>query len=1308
MADNENLHTPEPHAAPASTLVDKIIDLALGLGGGAMTLMSGLLAAALILYSGYAIYDSLNIEQGAASNAWELLELKTEIFDEEETPLGLQTLEDTVEDYRAWLTVYGTNIDYPVVQGSDDVFYSSHDIFKNNSITGAIYLDSGNSSDFSDSYNVIYGHYMDSGAMFGSLKNMAGSETGLIVTPNEIYDVQFFAVLKTDAYEERIYNVGNRMDDVIDFLDSNGEGGVGIGTDILYYNKDLLGDDAYKIVALSTCERALTNERLVVLGRMDKRIIMKNITVSKIWDDNNDQDGIRPASLEVTASNGSTAVLNEDNSWTATISVPKFDNLGEITYTWYENDITGYEQTGNVTLGDETTITNRHIPEVTSVAVRKIWDDDNNRDGLQPESLKVILSNGEEVTLKAENNWTARITDLPKYENHGTLIEYTWTEETVTGYELTTEVSGDTTILKNKHTPETINVSVEKKWDDNQNQDGIQPDNITVSLHAGDKVIRTLKLDETNSWTETVPELLKYEAGQEINYYWTENDIAGYELTTSVTGMHTVLTNKHIPAVKSLTVRKIWDDNENQDGIRPRNLRVRLSNGDTVSLNEGNRWTATINNLPVYQSGVEIAYSWTEEDVDGYYLNGTAIDGNITILTNRHDTATTVATVVKVWEDDNNRDGIRPDNLTVTLSNGDQVTLSDENDWMETISGLPMNAGGQPITYTWTEDDVNDYTLESSVSGTTTTLTNTHSPAVKNATVKKVWEDDNDRDRVRPGSVMAILLANGNPVDTVELNIGNEWTATITGIPVNDQGQPIVYTWSEEDVAGYTMTAAEEENTTILTNTHEIATTSVTVKINWNDASDQDGIRPDQVTVTLSNGDTVVVTAEDGWTATIDNLPVYEEGELIKYTWTEEDIDGYTLTDTAIDGYTTVLTNTHVPAVKSLTVVKIWEDDNDRDRIRPSILRVNLLADGETVKTFSLNISNNWSAIAESVPVNKAGQEITYTWEEDELNGYTLTSEDADGVTTLTNTHEPQATELTVKKLWDDDDNRDGLRPETLIVTLLANEKTDQTVELNADNEWTATVSVPVLMEGRPITYEWTEPGIPGYTEAKETDGTDTLFTNTHAAETTDRTIRIIWFDNDNQDGIRPESLTVTLMAGGEAVQTVILNPANEWSYTISDLPVYSEGVQIIYSWAETVPNGYYRTNTTVNNRVTTLTNTHEPETIRLTVVKQWISDEEPDRPYAITMRLLSGTGNGRATTRYIMLTAAGGWTRTLNRLPRYEAGVEIQYVWSEVPVSGYKLISTKTEGILTVFTNEKATPLSGDAQTIQWGDCFE
>ncbi len=831
---------------------------------------------------------------------------------------------------------------------------------------------------------------------------------------------------------------------------------------------------------------------------------------------------------------------------------------------------------------------------------------------------------------------------------------------------------------------------------------------MTVSLHAGEKVIRTLPLNESNTWTETVPGLHKYELGQEINYFWTENEVAGYTLTPSVTGTHTVLTNKHIPAVKSLTVMKIWDDNNNQDGIRPRNLRVTLSNGMSVRLNEGNEWTATLDNLPVYSNGVEIVYTWTEEEVNGYHLNGTAEDGNITVLTNRHETATTVVTVIKIWDDDSNRDGIRPADLTVTLSNGDQVVLNPDNEWMETISGLPLNANGQPIEYTWTEEDVEGYSLETTVSGTITTLTNKHDPLKKSLTVQKAWEDDNDRDRIRPDSVTAILLANDNPVQTVVLDADSSWTATIENLPVNDKGQEIKYTWSEEDITGYELSVSEEDDPTVLTNTHHIATTSVTIRKVWDDASDQDGIRPEQLSATLSNGDTVTLNAENDWTATIDNLPVNEEGVPIVYTWTEEDVEGYTLTDTAIEGYSTVLTNTHIPAVRTLTVNKVWEDDNDRDRIRPSILKVSLLADGETVKTFSLNVSNSWSATAEDMPVNKSGKEIVYTWEEDELNGYTLTSEEVDGATTLTNTHEPQATELTVRKVWDDDNDRDGLRPESLVVTLMANEKVDQTAELNAENDWTVTVNVPVLSEGRPITYEWTEPGIPNYTGTQEVDGTVTVFTNTHAVQTTDLTIRKIWNDNNNQDGLRPQNLVVTLMADDEAAQTVTLNAANEWEFTVRDLPVYNEGVQIVYRWAETIANGYVRTNTTVNNRVTTLTNTHVPETFRLTVVKEWVNDEEPDRPNSVTMRLLSSAGNGRAETRYISLTAANGWTRTITQLPRYEEGREIQYAWSEVPVSGYQLTNTVTEGIVTTFTNEKGVPLSGFSENIEVGDCFE
>ena len=116
MADPyDPMKDPTKHAAPSKTLMDKVIELALGAGGGTVTLLSGLLAAVLILYSGFVLYDTFSTEQAAAANAWDLLQFKPEIFDDYEVPLSSAGLEDINNNYRAWLTVYDTPIDYPVM-----------------------------------------------------------------------------------------------------------------------------------------------------------------------------------------------------------------------------------------------------------------------------------------------------------------------------------------------------------------------------------------------------------------------------------------------------------------------------------------------------------------------------------------------------------------------------------------------------------------------------------------------------------------------------------------------------------------------------------------------------------------------------------------------------------------------------------------------------------------------------------------------------------------------------------------------------------------------------------------------------------------------------------------------------------------------------------------------------------------------------------------------------------------------------------------------------------------------------------------
>ena len=627
MADHDDLKNPEPHAAPTRALVDKVIEAALGAGGGAVTLLSGLLAAVLILYSGYVLYDTFATERAASSNAWDLLKFKPEIFEDYETPLSGSDLETINQDYRMWLTVYDTSIDYPVVQGKNDTYYAAVDIYGNPSLTGAIYLAAANSPNLSDSYNVIYGHHMDSGAMFGALDHMTGNETGVIVTKDAIYDVAFFAVVHTDAYENRIYSVGNRMDDVLDFLRSGGEGGVGVGTKVIYFNENVAAD-AEKLVALSTCFDTSTSGRLVVIGKMTKRIVMKDVTVTKVWDDGEDQDGIRPESINVTASDGTKVELKAEENWTATVSVRKFDNLGEIRYTWEEKPITGYELISNVTEGDSTVLTNRHVPAVKDVSVRKVWDDDGNRDGIRPEKITVTLSNGLEGDLAETwseeldegKQWFATISSLPVY-SQGKAIVYTWTEEEVSGYALSQETKNDVTTLTNRHVPERTELTVTKVWNDEDNQDGIRPETLNVTLYGDDEVKGTRTLSEGNQWQASIPDLYVYENGKAIEYRWEEADVDEYTPESATEGTATVLTNTHIPATKSLTVKKIWDDSDDQDGIRPESLWVVLSDGQRVMLHAGNEWTETVDNLPVNAAGQEIEYSWTEEELNGYILH---------------------------------------------------------------------------------------------------------------------------------------------------------------------------------------------------------------------------------------------------------------------------------------------------------------------------------------------------------------------------------------------------------------------------------------------------------------------------------------------------------------------------------------------------------------------------------------------------------------------------------------------------------------------------------------------------------------
>ena len=246
----------------------------LNAGSGLASACAGLLAIVLILYSGYVLYDSLATEVSAFSSHSDLLKYKPSAMAEGPDKVSLASINP---DYRAWITVDRTPIDYPVVQGKDDLYYATHDANNENSLTGAIYLAAGNKADFTDSYNLLYGHHMDSGAMFGSLDKYkdetyfnAHRKATLTAENGKKYDVTFFAVASTDAYEKQIYNVGNRAKEVKAFLTGSRADDTGLGTKVLIYDTATAAT-ANRILALSTCAGADTNGRLVVFGSMTEQ-----------------------------------------------------------------------------------------------------------------------------------------------------------------------------------------------------------------------------------------------------------------------------------------------------------------------------------------------------------------------------------------------------------------------------------------------------------------------------------------------------------------------------------------------------------------------------------------------------------------------------------------------------------------------------------------------------------------------------------------------------------------------------------------------------------------------------------------------------------------------------------------------------------------------------------------------------------------------------------------------------------------------------------------------------------------------------
>ena len=207
-------------------------------GSAAVSAAAGLLMLVLLAFGGFALWQDAAVSRGAFAGA-ELLHYKPAVLAADNPTLA--ELQARNPDVCGWLTIDGTNIDYPFVQGATNMDYINRDVTGAFSLSGSVFLDSRCAAGLTDPYTLMYGHHMENGAMFGDVAAFAQAD--------------FFAAHTTDSavYDPARYQTG--VQPLLDYLAANA-----------VQQRPCSADAQAGILALSTCAGAETNGRVVVFG----------------------------------------------------------------------------------------------------------------------------------------------------------------------------------------------------------------------------------------------------------------------------------------------------------------------------------------------------------------------------------------------------------------------------------------------------------------------------------------------------------------------------------------------------------------------------------------------------------------------------------------------------------------------------------------------------------------------------------------------------------------------------------------------------------------------------------------------------------------------------------------------------------------------------------------------------------------------------------------------------------------------------------------------------------------------------------
>ena len=371
------------------------------------------------------------------------------------------------------------------------------------------------------------------------------------------------------------------------------------------------------------------------------------------------------------------------------------------------------------------------------------------------------------------------------------------------------------------------------------------------------------------------------------------------------------------------------------------------------------------------------------------------------------------------------------------------------------------------------------------------------------------------------------------------------------------------------------------------------------------------------------------------------NKPMVRAGDTVIYTIRVLNLGNYKATNVVVtDSLDVIFDGKTVPANEELVKIETLEAG------KAATLKV-----GYVVKQEDIN------AVLETEQNEIISKDI--------INIATAT----DGKTTVEDEDDmpvnPDVT-INVNKNWQDNDNQDGKRAEKITVELYRNNENEPvaTATIDASTDWKYVFSkLPKYDENKnEITYNIVEDEVDGY--ATEVNGYD--ITNTHTPEKIAISGSKTWNDEENQDGKRPSSITVRLLADGTEVASKTVTETEGWAWSFENLDKYKDGTEIVYTIREDAVTDY-----TTEVKGYNITNTHTPEKIAILGSKTWVDLDSSTRPESITVNLLAdGT---KVTDKTV--TASENWAWSFTGLDKYKAGKEIVYSIEEITVPRYTAV---------------------------------